>query len=547
MRTVKSILCVLMAISILLTYHFNFSIAAHAETDTIAEEKVTCTATLDDEFADNCVLVVFNNKTSLEFKAYTANDFAEIGCKSVKDLTAPMTEKVKTAVEEEKAAKARGLSTTAQSSAIIQKFNQIICLELEEACRENVLKTISKLEKDENIIYAGPDYFMTICERANDTYYSDQWGLQIIQAPFAWNITTGSNSVVVGVVDTGIKGNHPDLVDNIDSSLCRDFTGDTVISTGTPTDPEGHGTKVAGIIGAQGNNSRGVAGVCWDVTLVSLRILDANGSGRSSDFIEAVAFAENVGIPILNLSAGWRTTNDDYDVPVAATVRNYSGLLVCAAGNDASSNDQHWLYPASLSLPNVIAVGASTEDEYLYWRTNYGEYSVHLFAPGESIKTTSKSGGYTSTEGTSMATPFVAGVAALLLAKYPDLSACEIKDSIVRNVGDCGTTYDDKCISGGRLNAHKALSNVQRHNITSEGHTLTCQDCNYTYKLMHSFDAVQKYSANQHKLICSCGYIAYENHIWNTSHTKCIKCNCDINDFSVIDSISIDGKLHLLE
>jgi len=543
MCAIKRILCVLMAISILLTYHFSFSVTVNAGTNTVIEEKVTCTATLDDEFADNRVLVVLNNKTSLEFKTYTASDFSEIGCKNVKDLTAPMTEKIKAAVEEEKAAKTRGFPENAQNSASIQKFNRVICLELEEPSKENMLRTIKQLESYANVLSAEPDYVLTACSATspNDTYYSEQWAAEKIQLPQAWAITTGSASVLVGVVDSGIHGTHPDLVNRINASLSRDFTTGSSPLPGAPTDAYGHGTKMAGVIGAQGDNGIGVTGVCQNVTLVSLRVLDEDGDGFTSYGASAIAYAEQVGIPILNLSVIANASNTNAVNALREAIENYSGLAICAAGNEAIDNDANNRYPANFVFSNLITVGASTENDTKAFSSNYGQYFVKLFAPGDNIKTTSRTGGYTTTGETSAATAFVTGVAALLLSEYPEMTACELRDTILSNVDDCGATFDDLCLTGGRLNAYKALSNPKNHMIffegqgTVSGHVYICDDCNFEFRKPHSYTTVQKYSAQKHKLICDCGFIAYENHKWNSAMTQCLTCGYNLNDPSLWD------------
>ncbi len=363
----------------------------------------------------------------------------------------------------------------------------------------------------------------------------------------AWDITTGSSSVTVGVLDTGIDGSHPDLVNRINTSLCRDFTGVDENGTAvTPTDESGHGTQVAGLIGAQGNNSIGVSGVCWNVRLVSLQVfarINNKDIGFSSFVANAIQYAEEKGIDILNFSGSWSVRDAYYSTyyneALAAVIRNYSGLFVCAAGNNESNNDAVGVYPANYRLPNLISVGASNvSDAYLdlggSQGSNYGQMFVDIFAPGEVMLTThptdlNAANPYSYLQGTSAAAPLVTGVAALLLSKYPDLSPCEIKDTILSNVDDCGTTFDTLCVSGGRLNAYKALTNVIRHSFTyanknSDSHTVTCTECNYSFVRDHTY--TYTYTSSNLLTHTKCSYSSSEAHTWYTSPTnyRCTKC-----------------------
>lgn len=275
--------------------------------------------------------------------------------------------------------------------------------------------------------------------------------------PNAWDITTGAAQVVVGVIDTGISGTHEDLANRINSNLCRDFSSGTEVAVGTPVDPKGHGTHVAGIIGAEGDNGIGISGVCWNVTLASLRVFDEKGSGYASNVALAIDYAITQNIPILNLSARWYASNTErYDYPLQAAISNYPGLFVCAAGNEAADNDTIDVYPTNIDLPNLISVAATDTTDSLCSFSNYGKTTVHLAAPGEGIKSAYPNNSYANSDGTSMATPYVTGVAALIKSLNRELTAPEIKALILNNV-DKIDALSDKCTTGGRLNAYKAV------------------------------------------------------------------------------------------
>lgn len=530
-----------------------------AENNVFVEEEIISNVTLEDEFADNRVMVVMSNEVSLQFNQYDAGDFSEINCNRVSNLSTATEAKVKSASANASITSV-SKATNSKHDIDISDYNQVLCLELKDAGKENVLQAIQKLQKREDVIYAGPDYVIQVCSTTpDDEYYNKQWAPEKIQLPQAWDITMGSPTVYVGVLDTGIEGTHPDLAGNIDISLCRDFTSGSAIAV-APTDPRGHGTTVAGIIGALGDNDAGISGVCWDVTLVSLRILDAQGYGYSSYAANAINYAESQGISILNMSVSWtgQQITSHYDYALNTVIASYSGLVVCSAGNDSQNNDNTALYPGNYVLPNLITVGASNEDDSKRASSNYGKITVDLFAPGSNIYTTFSNQVYGRTNGTSMAAPYVTGVAALLLSKYPDLMACEIKDTILTNVDEI-SALEDLCATGGRLNAYNALTNVQRHSTsighsTYEGHVRICTDDARSETISHSYTYVSNGSAghnatcsecgfsvtNQHDMLyqnigvgightgtCShCGYTCTEAHTWIAVGTKyrCGRC-----------------------
>ena len=236
-------------------------------------------------------------------------------------------------------------------------------------------------------------------------------------------------------MDTGIDGTHEDLKDNIyksssdDDISHMDFTtdktfGDRVL---TPTDPNGHGTHVAGIIEAKGNNKIGVTGMCWNVKLVSLRVIAENIQNKQAWFTRAVDYANIENIPILNCSFG--EYEDNWKFKYA--IRAYKGLVVCAAGNYETDNDTKPFYPASYDNDNIISVGAIDVNNEKWYRSNYGINTVDIYAPGVAILSTMPNNQYITNSGTSMATPFVTGTVALMLAANSNLTTKQLKDAII--------------------------------------------------------------------------------------------------------------------
>lgn len=287
----------------------------------------------------------------------------------------------------------------------------------------------------------------------NDAYYSNQYAIPTIQANKAWVITKGSKTVKVGVVDSGINKYQLDLSDQVDENLSKSFVPNV-----TPfTDGNGHGTHVAGIIGAVTNNNAGVAGICWDISIVSLKCLRLDGKGYSSDIISAIEYAKNNGISILNCSLGAKKEAHDDEVynAMETAIRNYPGLIVAACGN-SGTDALH--YPAAYNLPNIISVASTDQNDNLATRSTYGS-TVDLAAPGVDIYSTGHLGYHVYKSGTSMAAPYVTATAALIRSILPSASTTTVKNYILNNV-DILPSLQGKVNTGGRLNTFAAVCNA---------------------------------------------------------------------------------------
>ena len=451
------------------------------------EEKIYCDATLDDDFADDSVIVMLKNDVSLELNDYDKYDFNEVNAEKVEDLTSYTVETIQ---EQRLQLNSLSVNSTATIDEAINdeivddyedesgnnndysSFHQIIKLDLKTKSKQAVLDAIDVLEDRDDVLMAEPDYITEICAVPNDSYYSKQWAANKINLPAAWNITTGSKAVTVGVIDTGIKRAHSDLTANVDATLSKSFVDNAPF-----TDSNGHGTHVAGIIGAVGNNNRGISGTCWNIKLVSLKTKTGEG-GYVSDDIKAVEYAQSKGIDIINYSS---SAGDSQSFLIA--IKNYDGLFVCSAGNDNKNIDNPpsgytYLYPSVYKLSNVISVAATDENDVfglLYTDedgnhySNYGKSSVNIAAPGCSIYSTYNGNTsdwyYAYMSGTSMAAPYVAGVAALIKSKYPTITNYGMRSAILD--GSDKTSYlSGKVKSGARLNAYKAITDVPNHKFT---------------------------------------------------------------------------------
>lgn len=285
----------------------------------------------------------------------------------------------------------------------------------------------------------------------NDPNWSKQGNLRDISMPIAWEETKGSKDVKVAVIDSGIDYQHEDLSENVDASLGYDFFDED----SDPMDTMGHGTHIAGIIGAQTNNEVGVAGVNWDVTMVPIRVFGSSGVAAVAVMIEAINYATEKKFPIINYSMG----SLGYSSAEEEAIKNYPGLFVAAAGNNGIDTTDQPFYPASLDIPNIISVGNSTGYKR-YFNSNYSKTGVDLFAPGTQVYSTVPGYlKYSYKTGTSMATPHVTGSAALALSLNPDLSIEELKKIILNSV-DPFYELSDLCLTGGRLNTNNVVRQV---------------------------------------------------------------------------------------
>jgi subtilisin family serine protease len=353
-----------------------------------------------------------------------------------------------------------------------------------------VQAAVNAYENAPGIEYAEPNFklFRSATE-PDDPRYENLYGLNNtgqtggtkdsdIDAPEAWDVGTGSQRTITAVIDTGTDINHPDLRGNVwvnrdetagnnkdddnngyvDDANGWDFFNDdkTVYDSSSVDD---HGTHISGTIAAQGDNRRGVTGVNWDGRIMPLKFLGPNG-GRTSDAVKAINYAVDNGAKISNNS--WGGGGRSQSLKDAITrAGNQGHLVVAAAGNGGSDgvgddNDQNPFYPSSYDNNNIISVAATDSSDRLAGFSNFGSNTVDLGAPGVRILSTVPGNGYGYKSGTSMASPHVAGVAALLESQNPGAGAAELKRSILRNA-DRVSDLKGKTVTGDRLNAARAL------------------------------------------------------------------------------------------
>ncbi|MFM7214506.1 MAG: S8 family serine peptidase, partial [Verrucomicrobiota bacterium] len=359
-----------------------------------------------------------------------------------------------------------------------------------EQRRKRLLSRIQQLQETGLFDYVEPDYLHVADAVPNDSAFANGtlWGLRNqgqsgglsgadIDAVRAWDITTGSTDVIVAVIDTGIRYTHQDLsarmwqnpgesgalasdgIDNDGNGYVDDVYGiNAVTGSGNPMDDNGHGTHCAGTIGAAANGSGPHVGVAWNVRLMGLKFMDAGGSGFTSDAIECINFAVAKGARVLSCSwggGGYETSLKD----AITRARNQGVLFVAAAGNESANSDVIPHYPSGYDVDNVISVAALDRSDNMAGFSNYGSRNVDLGAPGVDIYSTyhTANDAYATSSGTSMATPHVAGVAALVISRFPGISIFDLRQRLLATTVPVAS-LNGRSATGGRVNAYNALT-----------------------------------------------------------------------------------------
>ena len=352
----------------------------------------------------------------------------------------------------------------------------------------SVEAALELLHGRDGVLYAEPNYRIQVSAVPDDPRFGELWGLNNegqsggaidadIDAPEAWDAVVGSGDTVVAVIDTGVDYNHPDLManmwvnpgeipgDNIDNDgngFVDDVHGyDFANNDSNPMDDHNHGTHVAGTIAAVGNNGIGVTGVNWNAKIMALKFLNSQGNGDTDDAIEALNYAVAMGAKISNNSWGFSGSFAQSLYDAIAAARDADHVFVAAAGNGSVwgfgiNNDVNPFYPASYDLENIISVAAVDRTDSKPLFSNYGAITVDLAAPGVDILSTIRNSGYGLSTGTSMASPHVAGVVALVRDAHPDWSYARTINQILQTV-DPISAMAGITTTGGRLNAAAAV------------------------------------------------------------------------------------------
>ncbi len=318
----------------------------------------------------------------------------------------------------------------------------------------------------------------------NDPKMSEHWGIKKTDSHKAWNISMGSKDIIVAVIDTGIDIAHKDLQNNLwvnrgeigfdknnkdratngidddGNGFVDDIHGwNFVANNNSLKDNHGHGTHIAGIVGAEGGNGFGISGIAPNVSIMALKYYDPQGPGSNNlvNTIKAIKYATKMGAHIINYSGGGlEYSAEEYQ---AIKEANDKGILfVAAAGNERSNSDKHRYYPADYPLANIISVTAANETDNILPSSNYGQQTVDIQAPGSNIYSALPNNSFGNMTGTSQGTAFVTGVAVLVMANNRQLTAEKVKKYILKTGDDVPPSMRHKTRYAKRLNSWKALA-----------------------------------------------------------------------------------------
>jgi subtilisin family serine protease len=355
---------------------------------------------------------------------------------------------------------------------VLRTFDHVRGLQVVRASpNQNLESLITAYKRSGLVEFAEPDYIGHVFATPNDPGFSNGslWALNNfgqsggtphadIDAIHAWDLITSASNIIVAVLDTGVRYTHEDLATNMwVNPIDHSHGTNAVAGTTDPSDDGTHGTAVAGIIGAAGNNGKGVTGVAWQVQLMACKCFNSGGTGTVSDTIACFDYACANGAKIINASFGFAASLSLSNAVSAA--RDARIIVVAACGNSGGSIDPNPPYPAGIHLDNVISVAYTTRNDTLASASSYGPTNVHLAAPGDQIYSTfpATDSWYFTQSGSSFAAPYVSGACALVMARFPTESHQTIISRIL-NGTDPLPSLAGKCTTGGRLNLRKALS-----------------------------------------------------------------------------------------
>lgn len=350
---------------------------------------------------------------------------------------------------------------------------------------------VKAMAKNPLVDIVEPNFIYRAVKMPNDPMLGKLWGLRNegqkdpqnqvgiagidISAEQAWDVETGNKDLIVAVIDTGIDYNHADLKENMWTNMAEmngtagedddkngfvdDIHGYNFSENkGDAIDDQGHGSHCAGTIGAKGDDGKGIVGVAWNVRLMSVKFLSASGSGTLENALKAIDYATKMGAKVMSNS--WGGGGFSQTLKEAIERSNAAGaLFVAAAGNNGTNNDASPVYPGSYAVPNVLTVAAIDNRGAMAGFSCYGRNTVHVGAPGVNVYS-STGGAYDSFSGTSMATPHVSGIAALVMSHEPNLTNLEVKERIIATAKPIDSLRG-KVKSGGMANAYTALMNIR--------------------------------------------------------------------------------------
>ena len=350
---------------------------------------------------------------------------------------------------------------SARKGEVLKTFPRIGNLQIIRVPKGETVQTfLSQYEQSGLVEFAEPDYFGQVFTTPNDPRFVNHtlWGLDKIAAPGGWDVLTSASNIVVAVIDTGVRYTHEDLAANMWVNPNDGSHGLNVVAgTTDPNDDNGHGTMVAGVLGAVGNNGKGVVGVAWRTQIMACKCFNNFAIGSISAVITGMDYARTNGARIIN--ASWGFTNSLSLSNAVYSLRDSNIIVVAACGNSSINIDLSPTFPAGYDFDNIVSVASTTNNDTLSAFSNYGPTRVHLAAPGDNIYSTwsPTDSFYQTGSGTSFAAPYVVGTLALMLTKYPAETYQQIIARLL-NATDPLPGLAGKCVTGGRLNLRNALN-----------------------------------------------------------------------------------------
>ena len=532
-----------------------------------ANERISASISTNQIFSTDSIIVIVQNSFKDELKEYSVLDFDEIKPTVVLDNELYDLNQTCDFLETSK------LETSENQNDM---HYQSLTLRWDHSfSKQEIMEIIKILQDRDDVYHVQPNYLYELQSTIpNDAVTNYQSYYEVCEVLDAWDYTIGTKAIKVGILDSGIDGTHPDLIKNLDNNLHKDFTS---TNEQPLVDNFGHGTAVAGVVGAKGNNMIGISGVCWDISLVSLKVLNP-GESLASHYVEsatlkqAINYADANNIQILNFSGHLESGSVDVDDRVVYNaLQNYDGLFVCSAGNCEGTigeggysdlnynNDQHAVYPANYSedLPNVISVGGVDTNGKRSNQSHYGERSVTLFASYD-VYTTSvlDQSGYRRESGTSFSSPMVAGALALIYSIDVNLSPSEAKSILLNSCDDFNVTYINNSYiemsyPGKRLNVYAAIKSILNSTISdlptyyvqntsyndfSENVILSNNNLNYNNKAFYKLNVLDTATYQFRIDNSSCSNIS----IYDSNLNKLETNNCNsIGQVTIFKNLSI--------
>ena len=502
----KKLIKILLSMIMILSIFYGYIVKVYGTE--LDNPKIYCTATIDDNFADDVIVVVLNKEATFSFKEYSKDDFKELGEIEVNEITKETTEIVKDKY-------LNNIDNETNNVGISEEYRRILRIILSNKGKDKVLSAIKLLEKREDIESVEPSYSGGVAMSVPDEYsnynntcfvgtHQQKWWIDMIELNKVWELDINSENIRVGVIDSGIDFSHPDLIGKKSSVDGIDFFDNNNI------DDSGHGTSVASIICGNSGNG-GMLGVSQNIELISYKLMNNHelAVGYYDKLIEIINHAHSNNVQVLNYSLGGDAVEERHYNAFQRALEFYNGVFVCSSGNVYRDNDEINVlnrFPSNVISSKLITVGASTHEDLSWEYSSYGDETVSLFAPGECIycavpysfcdsiycrddeaqHTYHDIDGYHYLSGTSQAAPMVSATAAIILSILNGIDNIQLPagttlygqiKNIILDTVDIPSIINPnapeyECVSGGRLNVYNAVKYALEHYAVASTYSL---------------------------------------------------------------------------